>query len=759
MPVREIKTTIAVDGEQEYKRALNDAKTSLRNMGTQLTLAQAEFKKTGDAQKLMSDRAKTLKNEIAQQNEIVKSLDGAMKDAAKQYGEGSKEAEKWEAELNRAKATMANMERELQNNERGLDRNGKAFDSASAAAGDFSDAVNNIGHGVSFEMITSGIGRITSGFESALKKAAQLGQEMWNMMRDAASWADDEITLAKIYGVTPEELQRMQHAAKMVDTDVDTLIKSRKKLSNAMTDKVKDDQKQAEYNANKKKTQAPKEDTDLQEAFKALRVPVIDQTTGKMRDMENVFWDAGQAIMAMEGKIDQNSVAMKLFGKSWDELKPMFSAGRQAYSEALAEATVVPQENLEKLSALQDELDRLDTQFQALKMNVLSELAPAFETLAKALTDLMAEFNAYLETDEGKAMMESLSESIRTFFSELTKVDVSDVMSTVSDALGKVTDAFNWISEHKKDIVSSIKAIGWAFLGLKAVELAANLGKIVWGLKQFLPNGSKGTPDAPTEPTVTPSGGGTGTTVAAAGTPWYRKAATGLRNALPAAGQTAAFMLPLALGIDGIVHDQQILAEWLKKGQEETARTEAFTAAHRGNEAFDEWDALNAYLKMPDRQEGTGKMEGFVDEYFKWFNDDLQNAVLDKMAENMTDDEFDAFHEAMLGLRNGDQTYSEADIEARFAPLNKAFEIIQQMMEPGGGLDAGVNAGVYSTPAQAPGRGDYLTSQDIQEFGKVPEEMANQVGRKLNGLRVEMDRVTVARMVAPEVSRMIATEI
>ena len=231
---REIKTTLAVDGEQAYKRAINEAKTSVRNLGTQLTLAQAEFKKTGDAQKLMETRAKALKSEIEAQDAIVKSLDGALKDAVKQYGEGSKEAEKWEAELNRAKATMASLEAELTNNERGLDRNGKAFDDASTSASDFNDAVRGIGKGISFEMITTGIGKITSGFENAIKKAADLATEMWNMMRDAASWADDEITLAKIYGVDVEDLQRMQHAAKMVDTDIDTIVKARQKLMKAM---------------------------------------------------------------------------------------------------------------------------------------------------------------------------------------------------------------------------------------------------------------------------------------------------------------------------------------------------------------------------------------------------------------------------------------------------------------------------------------------------------------------------------------------
>ena len=86
---REIKTTIAVDGEQAFKRAINDANTSLRNMGTQLTLASAQFKKDGDAMKLMETRSKALRGEIGQQEEIVKALEKAVTDSTKAYGENT----------------------------------------------------------------------------------------------------------------------------------------------------------------------------------------------------------------------------------------------------------------------------------------------------------------------------------------------------------------------------------------------------------------------------------------------------------------------------------------------------------------------------------------------------------------------------------------------------------------------------------------------------------------------------------------------
>ena len=776
---REIKTTLAVDGEQAYKRAINEAKTSVRNLGTQLTLAQAEFKKTGDAQKLMETRAKALKSEIEAQDAIVKSLDGAMKDAVKQYGEGSKEAEKWEAELNRAKATMASLEAELTNNERGLDRNGKAFDDASTSASDFNDAVRGIGKGISFEMITTGIGKITSGFENAIKKAADLATEMWNMMRDAASWADDEITLAKIYGVDVEDLQRMQHAAKMVDTDIDTIVKARQKLMKAMGSEL--------------------DSKTIQEAFQALRVPVYDNN-GKMREMETVFWEAGRALMELDDEVLQNNVAMQLFGKSWMDLKPLFSAGSEAYKKAMEEATVVPQENIEKLGSFQDQLDRMDDEFKTLKMTVLSELAPAFEVLAKSLTDLMAEFNEYLQTDEGKAMMESLNEAIKSFFSEISNIDLASAVSAVGDGLGLVKEGFNWIKDNKDSIVDALKGIGIGFGVLKLAELAANLGKVTWGFKQLFNLGGGGNGGAPTVPptnqtqipTVIPT---TRTQTPQTSQPStssnYRmndsqleqlgkndvvtpktqqvnetipntpvKTETNRRIGINAKdiGTTALFALPFALAIDGIISDQKMLEEMLERGKKVAAETETKKSEFSGSEAYDEWDALNAYIRMPDRKEGYEKIEGLADEYVKWFNDDLQNAVFDKMAESMTDEEFDAFHDAVMGIVNGDKTYSEEEIAARFDPLSRALEILEGLMAPGEALDAGVRTGLYAGVSAAQ-VGENLTSQDIAEFTKVPDAMKAAVAAGVSGIKVSLDGRAVGQMVAPYVSVLIAADI
>ena len=762
MAAHEIKTTLAVDGEQAFKRSLNDAKQSIRNFGTQLTLAQAEFKKTGDAQKLMETRAKALKSEIDQQNEIVKALEKAVDEAGKKYGEGSKEAEKWEAELNRAKATMANLERELSNNQQGLDRNGKAFDDASAKAEDFSDAVNGISKGVSFEMITSGIGSITRGFEGAIKKAFELGEQMWNMMRDAASWADDEITLADVYGVTTDDLQRMQYAAKIVDTDVDTVIKARKKLANAMTQKLEDDQDQATYNKNKKKNQAAKEDTDLQKAFKDLRVPLIDQATGKVRDLENVFWDAGQAIMDMDGKIDQNSVAMKIFGKSWDELRPMFKAGREAYQDALGDAEVIPLENLERLGALQTQLDALDNQFQALKMNVLSELAPAFETLAGALTDLMAEFNAYLQTDDGKKMMEGLREAMDKFFSGLKDIDFSSAVNTVNTALDGLKTSFDWIVDNKDGISLALKIIAGGFAALKIATLGLNITKIVEGLGNLLHLGGGNKGGTPTVTTTKPPTTSTPTVnpvTTTAGSGLAAKVWSALKGGATAAGQSVLFALPAALGVDAIIRDQQMMNEWKQNAVTQQQQESIFRATHAGSDMTDEWEALNGFLRSPDRAGGTEKMDKFVEEYFKWFNDEVTNSALDKLTEGMTDEEFDQFHDALLAYREGTPAYGDAAL-TRFDPLFRGLEILESLM-PGGELMEGVNGTVFTGPGSGSGvtgEKNGLTSKDVQDFTKVPADLSREVKNAVSGWTVKIDGSTAGAVLAPYISTYMARE-
>ena len=110
---REIRTTLVLDGENEYKKALSEAQRGLRVLGSELKLASAEFETNGDKQAFLTAKSQTLRSEIAQQEEIVKSLEGAVKDAGEKYGETAKATDDYQIKLNSAKATLEKMRREL----------------------------------------------------------------------------------------------------------------------------------------------------------------------------------------------------------------------------------------------------------------------------------------------------------------------------------------------------------------------------------------------------------------------------------------------------------------------------------------------------------------------------------------------------------------------------------------------------------------------------------------------------------------------
>ena len=493
-------------------------------------------------------------------------------------------------------------------------------------------------------------------------------------------------------------------------------------------------------------------------------MPVYDQN-GKMRDMENVFWDAGAALMNMDDAVLQNDAAMKLFGKSWMELKPMFIAGRSEYEHALAEATVVPQENVEKLSSLNDRLDELDNQFETLKLNVLSELAPAFETLASVLTEVMAEFNEYLQTDDGKAMMESLREAVQAFFGELRNVDLSKAVETVKGALDSVKTALDWIRENKDKIIPAIEGIGVAFAGLKLAGLALNIGKIVSGLN-FIRNTKIPEVNDPTGNGGNAGGGGNGPTVAPAPVIKHagakvaiNKTATNMAEVFSQAGLLPAVTMDMFLnqtnagrglrdggGVSGLI--EGVKQDVQEKVEEVKQNAETFGEDWKNNIFVSSW--------LKNGENTANFWTGVWNDTVKGF-EDLQRAI--------------------FGGGGDKEPVKEASVEAEklevIAPppeLKNMDPVLMQLMGqdlinsgatlPQGTLNDGVNSTLYQAPAGSDeGRnGAKLTQRDLDNFNKLPGEMSKEVGRAVGGIKVQMDRYVVGELVAPVVSQIIARD-
>lgn len=184
MPVREIKTTIALDGEKEFKRAMADAQREMRLMGAELKQVASEFDLAGDQQDYYTRRSGILRNQIQQQKNIVAAYEKAVGDMAKKHGEASKEVQDMSISLTTAQTKLNKLQKELDDNEKAAKDFGKAVEkNVEKEAKDAGKAVDSLGDEL------SGLDGKLGGIEGALDglrnlTGIDLGMDLFGQVPD-----------------------------------------------------------------------------------------------------------------------------------------------------------------------------------------------------------------------------------------------------------------------------------------------------------------------------------------------------------------------------------------------------------------------------------------------------------------------------------------------------------------------------------------------------------------------------------------------
>lgn len=446
-----VNIKMGVSGVAQFKQSITQAKQNLKTLDAQLQLTEKQYKATGDAETYMQQRTEQLKAKLEEQKSVAAAAEQALATMTeKGVDKSSKAYQEMIRTLAQAKGDMIDTEQQMM---------GVADAGEEAANG--VDAMNyqlkNIGSQVSFGTVTKGINEITSGMEAAAKKAVQFGKAIIRGSMDAASYADDILTRASRYGdgYDAELVQQMDNVAAFIDTDTDTIINAQKRLKKAMG------------NEGSKETMG---------AFAALGIDPSNE------DWEDVFWKAGEALKGLTDDVAQEEYATRLFGRSWDDLNPLFDAGRSKYEQMLSEQTVLTNAQIEALGKEDDAMQKMQQQIDLLKNQFWAGLAPAITDATNALSGLLEQFNLYLQTDEGQQMLTNMGNAVSGLFEELSNIDPQEVISGFSGVFKSITEGFQWIYDHKQDIINALEgiAIGWGALkltggALKVLELISGI--------------------------------------------------------------------------------------------------------------------------------------------------------------------------------------------------------------------------------------------------------------------------------------------
>lgn len=533
MPGSGTNVKMGVSGVAQFKQSMNQAKQAVKTLDAQLNLTEKQFKQSGDAESYMAEKTMLLRTKLERQKDVVENAQKALDDMAKN---GVDRASKAYQDLYRQ---MINAKGELLDTQNEMESIGASADDAADGVSEMNSQLKVIGKDVSFDTVITGLDNITGKMEAAAKKAINLGRKLVTMTLGAGGWADELVTDASVWTeamgieITPEQLYRMQQTERLIDTSADTILASKKKLITAM---------------------GKEGNQETMGAFAALGIDPNQWHD----DIDGLFWEAGQKLMNEKDIVKKNEYAMRLFGKSWEDLAPLFRAGRKEYERTMESWSWIGDDNLENLTEMDDKYQQLTSEWEMFQRKFESALAPALTSVMETLVGLLEKFNQYMETPEGQAMLEALGEAVKGLVSDLAEIDPEKVMEGIKGIFDDLVEGFRWMAENKETVLGFVKGFGIAWAALKGVSIITKVLKLINAITGLTSSGA--------------AAAGT-----AAGSSWASAFATAAMKAAPFLAFLYTLLKPGTTG-DEYGNNDLVDAEGNLTAEGEDAK--AFEAAH-----------------------------------------------------------------------------------------------------------------------------------------------------------------------------------
>lgn len=447
----EIKARFKLDGEQEFRRSMNEAANAIKVLDSEQKLAQAQFRATGDAETYQAEQTRILNEKIAEQQKAVKAAEEAMKQLKdKGVSPTDKTYQAWATKLNTARTRLVNMESQL-------DQVNGTMAETRAEADSAGDALQNVGKKLEWGNTITSLNTLNQALSSVLDTAGRIAAAVWNAEVEASKWADDLATAAAQAGIDAETYQSWQYASQFIDTEVGTITKAMNRMAKNVGS----------------------ESAELVKIFNKLGV-ATRKADGSARDAQETFWDVIDALGAIEDPTEQAIYANAIFGKSWTELLPLINAGSAAYkdlAEQGREVAVVSQEDVDALGAFNDAFNDMNSRLSKARNTLLARLAPSFTKIANSAGAAADAFNKFLDSEEGSAAIDALNSAIESLISSLLGEDngagtFASIIDLATGAVNSLTEALTWISQNGDTVSGIITGLGIAFATLKVAPSA-----------------------------------------------------------------------------------------------------------------------------------------------------------------------------------------------------------------------------------------------------------------------------------------------
>ena len=784
----DIKQKIVLEGEQQYRNAIKDAQRNLKTLRSELKAETAELGTNATAQEKNAAKIKSLKQQIKEQEKIVKANKDALAEVKEKYADNADAIAKYEQKLNESRTALANMKNELDTV--GQSFNGVEVNAAQAtvATKSVADALGSIGD--VGETVSGAIEGVFLGLMGAVRDVAM---EIWDLIAETAAKADRWGDLAGFYGSTAEEVQKVDRAISAAGGNFEDFVS----LMNTLQFKGKD-KKLVEW-LGLSDVNYDNEVEHTMAALELLNKKKKELGTGKFNEeLAEVFGGKSSGFLQLIDKYDtiiQKSEELNKNGylldseeldtmaeinntlasieEKWDALKTKFAAG-------------LGQTTLNIMTHVEGGLDALARYFNA---ETDADREQALDDLKKEMTDAF--------TDLANAIRDGI-QALYTVSEEL-KESNDPIVSTIGEILGGLASALEWLTkDNAQNFKDALLIIAGAWAATKVATMLTRIASLASSLATLKAAGGLSALSS----LVTGAAGAAGAGAAGAGAGTAGAVAAKTGKIIKGSGNVIAGAFNAAAATDWFTNNTALGRQISNKvdqlfgGTGKFANEDIFEGVKKNAETFGEDWKNNAIGKFVDWAIENWKENGKNTADY-WFG---ENGIFAQQREasewilpdDATVEEINAFVEAMQQVKelvedvDLDETYTDEqkndavqdwwdafrevaeDEETALDWMKEVFgddfgtvwDTIMQRLEELGDKQKQLEdlpAEWWQTQGGNSGNTDGMTAADARTMTQAVNNMPGAVARGMSNVKVVLDGQTVGNLVAPYVSANIAS--
>lgn len=139
----DIGPKIGIDGEAEFRRELQNVKNNIKSLGNEMKLVTAVFDDNADSMEALAAKSEVLKKTYDEQEKYLAQTSKMLEAAKGAYGENSKEVQRWQDAVTKAKIELQKTANEIKKTETAIDNLGDGTDDAEKALKDLGEAAED----------------------------------------------------------------------------------------------------------------------------------------------------------------------------------------------------------------------------------------------------------------------------------------------------------------------------------------------------------------------------------------------------------------------------------------------------------------------------------------------------------------------------------------------------------------------------------------------------------------------------------------